>query len=98
MLGVDLWTCGQRSWRLGTRRASRRQIREGTPGRTQDRPPIGGFREARGCGSTRSPSGDALVTVMEPADLGNSADPAAAGRRLDVSGDGAVVLERLMGT
>jgi hypothetical protein len=34
---------------------------------------------------------------MEPADLGNGANPAA-GRRLDVSGDGAVVLQRLMRT
>jgi putative transposase len=34
---------------------------------------------------------------MEPADLGNGANPAA-GRRLDISGDGAVVLQRLMRT
>src|SRR4029450_855914 len=52
-------------------------------------------RGPRGC--TRSRSGDALVPVMEPADLGDGANPAA-GRRLDVSGDGAVVLQRLMRT
>ena len=50
---------------------------------------------ARGC--TRLRSGDALVTVMESADLGDGAD-LATGRRLDVSGDGAVVLQRLMRT
>jgi hypothetical protein len=39
---------------------------------------------ARGPRCTRSRSGDALVTVMEPADLGDGANPAA-GRRLDVA-------------
>lgn len=49
-----------------------------------------GTRQATGRGSGR-----ALVPVMEAADLGDR-DDATPGRRLDVSGNGSVPLEREM--
>ena len=62
--------------RLGSGRTRRRICEGATLSLLERALPSGGLRERARRGRPQPRSGDALVAVMEPADLGNGVDPA----------------------
>jgi hypothetical protein len=75
-LGADVWTFRQHDWPTGIRTHPTTDREGATLSLLERALPSGGIRERARRGRARPRSGDALVAVMEPADLGNGVDPA----------------------
>jgi hypothetical protein len=75
-LGADVWICPQHDWPTGIRTRGDGICEGATLSLLERALPSGELRERARRGRPQPRSGDALVAVMEPADLGNGVDPA----------------------